>query len=124
MTESAYMSVLRVWAAVAWADGVIVPAEAEALRRLVAVAPIQAAEREVALGWLKERVELDTAYVSGLGAEARKGVYQAAVRLAKVDLHMAKEERGLLDRLSSALGLDPAVAREVEAAVGGSVARA
>lgn len=124
MSESAYMSVLRVWAAVAWADGVIVPAEAEALRRLVAVAPIQAAEREIALSWLKERVDLDTAYVAGLGAEARKGVYQAAVRLAKVDLHMAKEERALLDRLSVALGLDATVAREVEAAVGGTAARA
>lgn len=108
------MSCLRVWVAVAWADGVIVPAEAEALRRLIALAPIKDAEREKARGWLTAPVDLDTDYVAGLGNEARRGVYQAAARLAKVDLTIAPQERALLDRLRDALRLDPAVAAEIE----------
>jgi len=114
MSESPYMSCLRVWVAVAWADGVIVPAEAEALRRLIALAPIKDHERDKARGWLTTPVDLDTDYVSGLGNEARRGVYQAAARLAKVDLTIAPQERALLDRLRDALRLEPAVAAEIE----------
>ena len=114
MSESPYMSCLRVWVAVAWADGVIVPAEAEALRRLIALAPIKDAEREKARAWLTTPVDLDTQYVAGLGNEARRGVYQAAARLAKVDLTIAPQERALLDRLRDALRLDPSVAAEIE----------
>src|SRR5687767_11246905 len=114
MSETPYMSCLRVWVAMAWADGVIAPAEAEALRRLIALAPIKEAEREVARGWLVQPVELDTDYVASLGNEARRGVYQAAARLAKVDMKVAPEERALLDRLRDALGIDSTVAAEIE----------
>lgn len=112
--ESPYMSVLRIWLALAWADGVIAPAEAEALRRLIAVAPVQESERLVALGWLDERVELDTARVRQLGTESRHGVYQAAVRLARIDLDLAGEERALLERLREALAIDAKTAAELE----------
>jgi len=108
------MSVLRVWLALAWADGVIAPAEAEALRRLIAVAPIEEPERQIAIGWLDEPVALDTAKLSGLGAESRRGVYQAAVRLARIDLNMAAQERALLDQLRQALDIDTATARDIE----------
>ena len=115
---SPYMAVLRAWVAMAWADGVIAPAEAEALRRLVAVAPIQPADRDVALSWLDAPVELDTDFAKRLGKESRRGVYLAAVRLAKVDLHVADQERELLDRLRDALGIDAAAAEAIEAEVG------
>ena len=35
MAESPTLTVIRVWAAVAWADGVIAPAEADGFRRLI-----------------------------------------------------------------------------------------
>jgi tellurite resistance protein len=108
------MSVIRVWAAMAWADGVVAPAEAEALRRLIAVAPIEESERATALGFLDEPMELDTAHLRGLGAESRQGVYQAAVRLARIDLDIASQERALLERLRDALGIDPATAADIE----------
>jgi tellurite resistance protein len=108
------MSVLRVWAATAWADGVIAPAEAEVLRRLIAVAPIQQPERAAALGWLDEQVELDTERLRGLGKESRHSVYQSAVRLARIDLDLADQERALLERLRDALGIDPATAADIE----------
>lgn len=112
------MAVLRAWAAMAWADGVIAPAEAEALRRLVAVAPIQPGERETALSWLEQPVRLDTDFAARLGKESRRGVYLAAVRLAKVDLHVADQERDLLNQLREALGIDAAAAEAIEAEVG------
>jgi uncharacterized membrane protein YebE (DUF533 family) len=109
------MSVLRVWAATAWADGVVAPAEAEALRRLIAVAPITEEERATALGWLDEPVELDVSRLRSLGTESRHGVYQAAVRLARIDLDLASQERALLERLRQALSIDPATAAAIEA---------
>ncbi|HTE55073.1 MAG TPA: DUF533 domain-containing protein [Kofleriaceae bacterium] len=112
--ETPYMSVIRVWAAMAWADGVVAPAEAEALRRLIAVAPIAEAERAIALGWLDQPMELDASRLRGLGAESRHGVYQAAVRLARIDLELASQERALLERLREALGIDPATAADIE----------
>jgi uncharacterized membrane protein YebE (DUF533 family) len=98
----------------AWADGVIAPAEAEAIRRLVAVAPVKDAERTVALGWLDEPVELEVSFAKNLSASTRRGVYQAAVRLARVDMHVAPQERQLLDKLREALGLDAEAARAIE----------
>lgn len=112
--ESAYMSVLRVWVALAWADGVIAPAEAEALRRLIAVAPVEEPERAVALAWLDEPLELDATKLRQLGTESRQGVYQAAVRLARIDLNVASQERALLERLRDTLGIDAATAADIE----------
>lgn len=112
------MSVLQVWAAIAWADGVIAPAEAEAMRRLIAAAPIDEAERVEATTWLTERVELDTARVSELSDEARQGIYQAAVRLARVDLDLASEEKDMLVKLREKLRIDADVAAEIEAKIG------
>jgi uncharacterized membrane protein YebE (DUF533 family) len=114
-----YMSVLRIWAAVAWADGVVAPAEAEALRRLIAAAPVSPAEREIALAWLSSPVELDTGQVSAMSREGKRGVYQAAARLTRVDLEVAAEERALLERLREALGIDEVTAREIEAGITG-----
>jgi len=108
------MSVLRVWVALAWADGVIAPAEAEALRRLIAVAPVEESERAAALAWLDEPLELDASRLRQLGTESRHGVYQAAVRLARIDLDMAAQERALLDRLRETLGIDAATATDIE----------
>ncbi|HYU16312.1 MAG TPA: hypothetical protein VEL05_09580 [Candidatus Acidoferrum sp.] len=112
--ESPYLSVLRVWAALAWADGVVAPAEAEALRRLIAVAPIEEPERDVALGWLDEPLELDASRLRALGHDSRHRVYQAAVRLARIDLNLATQERALLERLREELAIDPATAADIE----------
>ncbi|HLU66944.1 MAG TPA: hypothetical protein VKZ63_11750, partial [Kofleriaceae bacterium] len=78
-------------------------------------APIEDAEREVALGWLASPVELDAAHARQMGLEARRGVYRAAVRLAQVDLELVAQERALLERLRDALGLEAADAAAIEA---------
>ncbi len=117
MGESQYLSVIRIWAAVAWADGVIADAEAAAMKRLVEGADLTADERETALGWLETKVELDTANVEGLSEEARHGIYRAAARLAAVDLDVADEEKSFLDRLREGLNIDEETAKDIVKAV-------
>ncbi len=117
MGESQYLSVIRIWAALAWADGVIADAEAAAMKRLVESADLTDDERATALGWLEEKVDLDTANISGLSEEARHGIYRAAVRLAAVDLEIADEERTFLDTLRGGLEISTETAAELEKGV-------
>lgn len=119
MAESQFLSVIRIWAAVAWADGVIADAESAALSRLIQGADLSDDERATAMGWLASRVELDTANIASLSDDARKGVYRAAARMAAVDLDVAETELAFLVRLRAALGISEDVAREVESAIPG-----
>lgn len=119
MGESQYLSVIRMWAALAWADGVIVDSEAAAMKRLVESADLTDEERETALGWLDKKVELDTTNTSGLSEEARHGIYRAALRLAGVDLDFAEEELQFLDRLRGALEISESTAADLEKSVPG-----
>jgi uncharacterized membrane protein YebE (DUF533 family) len=114
MAESQYLSVIRIWAALAWADGVIADSEAAAMRRLIESADLSDAERTSALAWLEEKVELDTAAMASLSEEAKHGIYRAAARLAAVDLEVAEEELDFLGRLQEGLGLDQVTAEELE----------
>jgi uncharacterized membrane protein YebE (DUF533 family) len=115
--ESQFLSVIRVWAALAWADGVIADQEAAAMRRLIGGAELSEQERDTALSWLEQRVELDTSNIAALSEPARHGIYRAAVRLAGVDLVVADEERAFLVRLREGLGIDGPTAAELEASV-------
>jgi uncharacterized membrane protein YebE (DUF533 family) len=117
MGESQYLSVIRVWAALAWADGKIVDSEAAAMRRLVESADLTDDERKTALSWIQNRVELDTANIAGLSQDARNGIYRAAGRLAAVDLEVADEERAFLERLRIGLEIDEETARKLEKGV-------
>lgn len=117
MGESQYLSVIRIWAAVAWADGVIADAEAAAMKRLVESADLTDDERATALGWLEEEVSLDTANTEGLSEEARHGIYRAAVRLAAVDLEIADDERSFLAKLRTGLDISDDDAKELEKGV-------
>lgn len=119
MSESQHLSVIRVWAALAWADGVMVQAEAVAMRRLIEVADLSDDERDTALGWLDTRVELDTGNLATLGEQARHGIYRAAVRLASVDLDVADEERAFLVRLRRGLDISDDAAAEIESSIPG-----
>ena len=119
MAESQILDVIRVWAAVAWADGVLAEAEAEGLRRLVRTADLTNEERTAALGFLDERVEMPDVYLKNLNPDSRRGIYRAACRMAMVDHVFARAERKLLDRLQDTLGIPREIAREIEADVPG-----
>jgi uncharacterized tellurite resistance protein B-like protein len=118
--ENQYVGVIRVWAAMAWADGEIHPREAGAMKRLISAAELNDAERDKALGFLEERVELETAQLASLSPEAREGIYRAAVRLAGIDKDLADNEITLLERLRDGLKLDQETAERIHTHVANS----
>jgi uncharacterized membrane protein YebE (DUF533 family) len=117
MLDSQYLSVIRVWAALVWADGELSDQEAAAMRRLIHAADLTDAEREAALGYLERKVDLDIAGLEALGAAAREGVYRAAVKLSGIDNDVADAEIEFLGRLRVGLGLDDATAERIEDSV-------
>ncbi len=108
-----FLRVIRVWAAVAWADGVIASAESVALRKLIQIADLTDADRQTASSYLDERVDFDAEGLGTLSIDAREGIYKAAVRLANVDLDLATEELTLIERLRQALSIEPHRAQEL-----------
>jgi uncharacterized membrane protein YebE (DUF533 family) len=119
MAESQILSVIKVWAAVAWADGMLAEAEAEGMRRLIRTADLTPDERQGALGLLESRVDLPDLYLKNLNPESRRGIYRAACRMAVVDHVFAHAERKMLDRLQALLGIPLEIAQEIEADVPG-----
>lgn len=87
------------------------------MKRLVKSADLSDEERETALGWLENKVELDTEAVDSLSEEARKGIYRAAARLAAVDLDVADEERNFLNKLRDGLKLSEDDVSEIEQSI-------
>jgi uncharacterized membrane protein YebE (DUF533 family) len=123
MAESQILSVIRVWAAVAWADGVMSETEAESLGRLIRHADLTEDERAGAREFIATRTELSETYLTNLTADARRGVYRAACRLAVVDHVFSGTERALLDRLRNVLGIPVDLAQQIEAEVPGLTVR-
>lgn len=119
MAESQILSVIRVWAAVAWADGMLAESEAEGMRRLIRTADLTNDERAAALTLLDAKVDLPDLYLKNLNPESRRGIYRAACRMAVVDHVFAHAERKLLDRLQTLLGIPLDIAQEIEADVPG-----
>ena len=119
MAESQILSVIRVWAAVAWADGLLAEAEADGLRRLIRTADLTPDERTAASAYLDARVELPDVYLQNLTPDSRRGIYRAACRMAVLDHVFAHAERRMLDRLQGMLGIPQDIAREIEADIPG-----
>ncbi|MEO8705498.1 MAG: hypothetical protein ABI867_36040 [Kofleriaceae bacterium] len=121
MAESQVLTVIRVWAAVAWADGVLAEAEADGLRRLLRTAELTADERAEASQLLEHEVALPDTYLSSQTGEARRGIYRAACRMAIVDHVFADSERALLMKLRVLLSVPDDIAADIEAKVPGLV---
>jgi len=119
MAESQILSVIRVWAAVAWADGVLAEAEAEGMRRLIRSADLTPEERSAATRYLDTKVDLPEVVLTNVNPEARRGIYRAACRMAVVDHVFAHAERKLLDRLRGMLSIPAEIATEIEADIPG-----
>ncbi len=119
MSESQILSVIKVWAAIAWADGVLAEAEAEGMRRLIRTADLTNDERAEAMGYLDTRTDMPQLFLQNLNPESRRGIYRAACRMAVVDHVFAHAERKMLDRLKEALGIPADIAEEIEADVPG-----
>lgn len=123
MAESQILSVIRMWAAVAWADGVMSETEVDSLSRLIRTAELTEDERVAAQGFLANKTGLPETYLTNLTADARRGVYRAACRMAVVDHVFSVTERALLDRLRNLLGLQADIAQQIEVEVPGITGR-
>jgi uncharacterized tellurite resistance protein B-like protein len=121
MAESQILSVIRMWAAVAWADGVMSETEVDSLSRLIRTADLTDDERAAARVFLDTRTGLPETYLTNLSPEARRGIYRAACRMAVVDHVFSVTERALLDRMRNLLGVPAEVAQELEAEVPGII---
>jgi len=119
MAESQILSVIRMWAAIAWADGVLAEAEAEGLRRLIKNADLTADERAAASRMLEQQIGLPEAYLTSMSPESRRGVYRAACRMAIVDHVFSDTERAILTKLRDLLAIPEGIAGEIEADVPG-----
>lgn len=117
--ESSVLTVIRMWAAVAWADGQISESEAASLDRLIRASALTEEERVAARGLLVAPTGLPETYLTDLTPEARRGIYRAACKMAVVDHVFSVTERALLDRVRSLLGVPADAAREIEAEVPG-----
>ena len=105
------MLIVRMWAAAAWADGKMHPAEAAALKRLIESS--DGLDKEKALQLL-ESADVDVAEVKKLPPEAREGVYRAALNIVEIDGVITDEERAFIARLRTAVNLDEATLRRIE----------
>jgi uncharacterized membrane protein YebE (DUF533 family) len=119
--ESQILNVIRMWAAIAWADGVLAPSEADGLRRLIRTAELTEEERAAAAPFLAQPVAMPETYLTNLTPLARRGVYRAACRVAVVDHVFTHTERKMLDRLRELLGISEDIAQQIEAEVPGLV---
>jgi uncharacterized membrane protein YebE (DUF533 family) len=113
-SHSQYLQVIRTWAAMVWADGAVTTNEASAMRRLIGGSELNEAEKQIALGFLDKKVELETGNLDTLGGDAREGIYRAAVKLAAIDNEISEEEIDFLPRLRKALRIDDATAERIE----------
>jgi len=119
MADSQILAAIRMWAAIAWADGMLAGAEAEGLRRLIRTADLTDRERHEAAAFLDVEVTLPDTLMTNLAPEARRGIYRAACRMAIVDHVFAEAEREMLRKLSERLGVPKEIAEEIEADVPG-----
>lgn len=119
MAESQLLSVIRMWAAVAWADGVLAEPEAEGLRRLIRTADLTPEERELSSAFLETEVALPETYLTQMTPESRRGVYRAACRMAIVDHVFSDTEKKLLAKLRELLAIPDDIAAEIESDVPG-----
>lgn len=117
MSENPYVAVIKVWAAMVWADDVVTKPEAAAMRRLIASAELSDGDRLKALGFLEEKVELDTTNLKDLPSPEREGIYRAAVKLSAIDDDIADSEIDFLERLRVGLEIDEATAERIEDSV-------
>ena len=110
------LQILRFWAACAWADGEMHPAEAAALERFIAASSDLSADQRVsAQALLTSKPDLDIADVRKLDLDAREGVYRAALGIVKLDRKVTDDESVFLTRLRAALEIDEQTLERIEA---------
>lgn len=119
MNESKHLlTAIKTWAAVAWADGKLVPAERMTMKAIIAVAKISDQERTIAEAYLDEPVKLADLALERIPAAERAHIYSVACGVSAMDKDIAAAERVFLDRLAIALGLPDEEAKKLRDGAG------
>ncbi len=116
--EGAFATAVKVWAAAAWADGVISPEEALVMRAIISSAKLTDDEKQTANGWLEQKVELADVELSNVAVHDREHIYAAALGVVAIDKEQAEGETVFLGRLREALEIDEGTAKRMHAAAG------
>ena len=109
---------LEVWIAAAWADGVITEPEEVGMKAVINVAKLTDEERQTALGWLANKIELDDINVSQIPPSERVNIFSAALGVVAMDNDIADAEKAFLKRLQIALQIDDATAASIRKSAG------
>jgi uncharacterized membrane protein YebE (DUF533 family) len=113
-----FLTAVQVWAAAAWADGVIAEAEAMTMRAIISAAKLTDEERATASGWIDRKVTLDEVDIAKIPPGERLHIFTVACGVAAMDRDVAAAERGFLDRLAKALDIPEADANRARAGAG------
>jgi tellurite resistance protein len=109
------LTIARIWAAAAWADGVLHPREADALRRFIdASTELDPESRAAAFALLNARPAIELAEVQRLSSDARQGILRAALGIVRLDGKVTPDEEEWLARLRTQLGLDAATQTKID----------
>lgn len=112
------LTAIKTWAAVAWADGKLVPAERAMMKAIIEAAKISDPERAVAATYLDEPVRLADVALERIPPAERLHIYAVACGVPAMDEDIAKAERAFLDRLATALGISAEDAAKARAGAG------
>jgi uncharacterized membrane protein YebE (DUF533 family) len=112
------LTAVKVWAAAAWADGVIVESEAMTMKAIIEVARLSDAEKATARGWIDRKVTLEDVELDKIPASERVHIYSVACGMVAFDKDVAAAERGFLDRLGKALAISDADATKARQGAG------
>lgn len=119
MSDSNHLlTAVKLWAAAAWADGVVVEAEAMTMRAIIAAAKLTDQERALASTWIESKVSLEEVGLAKIPRDERLHIYSVACGVTAMDKDVAAAERAFLDRLAKALQIDDADAQKARAAAG------
>ncbi len=113
MLENNFLAAIKIWAAMAWADGVISAEEALAMKAIIQVGKLTDDDRKTALAWLDEKVELDTTGLGDMSEADKRTLYLSAAQVAAIDNEVADAEKAFLARLRKALVIDDVAAKEI-----------
>ena len=107
MSRRETLQIARLWAAAAWADDKLHPAEAAALRRFIEASDdLGDEERHAALDLLSKKPDVEVGEIDQLEKDARQGVYRAALGIVRLDGAVTTDEIEWLAELRNRLKLD------------------
>lgn len=107
-------AIARLWAAAAWADGELHPAEAAAYHRFLEAAGLDEAQKQQAEGFLAKQPAVSFDEVEKLSTPAKEGLYRAIIGLVLIDGKVTDDELQFVTRLRDQLALDPATIQRIE----------